>query len=92
MKLKLTLATMLALISGHSSANVASLSRAIEADYAQNLEALFKHFHANPELSGREIKTAARVADELRKLGFSVTTGVGGTGVVAVMKNGGAKR
>lgn len=91
MKLKLTLATMLALISGHSSANVASLSRAIEADYAQNLEALFKHFHANPELSGREIKTAARVADELRKLGFSVTTGVGGTGVVAVMKNGGGE-
>lgn len=92
MKFKLTIAAMLALTGSHLSASVATaqsdLSSAIAADYEQNLETLFKHFHANPELSGREEKTAARLAAELRALGFDVTTGVGGTGLVAVMKNG----
>ena len=92
MKLKLTIAAILALTGGHWPANAAAaqpdLSSAIEVDYAKNLEALFKHFHANPELSGREQKTSARLATELRGLGFDVTTGVGVTGVVAVMKNG----
>src|SRR5439155_1101977 len=44
--------------------------------------------HANPELSLLEVKTAARLADEARKLGFEVTERVGGTGVVCVLKNG----
>ncbi|MCX8090270.1 MAG: amidohydrolase [Verrucomicrobiae bacterium] len=49
---------------------------------------LYRHFHANPELSGHEIKTAARLAAELRDAGYDVTTGVGGHGVVAVLTNG----
>src|SRR4030095_758346 len=49
---------------------------------------LYKHLHANPELSFHEEKTAARVADELKRAGYEVTTGVGGHGVVAVLKNG----
>jgi hippurate hydrolase len=64
------------------------LRQAIAADYETNLEALFLHFHANPELSNREVETAARLAEELRSLGYDVTEGVGGTGVVALLRNG----
>ena len=60
----------------------------IAADYKANLAALFDHFHRNPELSHREFKTAERLAKEIRALGYDVTEKVGGTGVVAVMKNG----
>jgi hippurate hydrolase len=49
---------------------------------------LYKHLHANPELSFHEEKTAARVAEELKRAGYEVTTGVGGHGLVAVLKNG----
>jgi amidohydrolase len=52
------------------------------------LMALYRHLHANPELSLQEVKTAARLADEARAAGFEVTEKVGGTGVVAVLKNG----
>ena len=51
-------------------------------------EALYIHFHRNPELSLRETATAARLATELTQLGYAVTTGVGGTGVVGVLNNG----
>src|SRR5262249_11356194 len=44
--------------------------------------------HQHPELSGHETRTAALLADRLRELGYQVTENVGGTGVVAVMKNG----
>lgn len=64
------------------------LSKVIENDYDNYLGPLFKHFHANPELSTVENQTAARMAKELQSAGFTVTTGVGGTGVVAIMKNG----
>ncbi|MDX2233322.1 MAG: amidohydrolase [Hyphomonadaceae bacterium] len=66
----------------------ASLSADIERDYRANLEKLFIHFHRNPELSYRETRTAARMAQELRALGLQVTERVGGTGVVAVLRNG----
>src|SRR3989454_5471965 len=52
------------------------------------LDALYIDLHKNPELSLKEQRTAARMADELRKLGYEVTTGVGGTGIVAVLRNG----
>lgn len=59
----------------------------IAAVYPQ-VEALYLDLHRNPELSYHEEKTAAKIADQLRKLGYDVTTGVGGTGVVGVFKNG----
>jgi amidohydrolase len=65
-----------------------SLREAITADYAEYLQPLYEHFHANPELSFREFETAARLATELREIGFEVTEGVGETGIVAVMTNG----
>ena len=49
---------------------------------------LYKHFHQTPELSNHEVQTAARLAEELKKAGFETTTGVGGDGVVAILKNG----
>ena len=66
----------------------ASLRASIQADYDDHLGSLFDWFHRNPELSGLEINTAARMANELRALGYQVTEGVGGTGVVAVLTNG----
>ena len=65
-----------------------ALDAAVRADYQANLGSLFDHFHTHPELSGQEVQTAARMAQELRALGYSVTEGVGGTGVVAVLENG----
>jgi amidohydrolase len=59
----------------------------VEAIYPK-MESLYLDLHRNPELSLHEEKTAAKMADELRHLGFDVTTGVGGTGVVGVLKNG----
>jgi hippurate hydrolase len=53
-----------------------------------SLMALYRDLHANPELSMQEVKSAAKLAAEVKKLGFEVTTGVGKTGIVAVMKNG----
>src|SRR5687768_4612449 len=47
-----------------------------------------RHFHQYPELSNREIKTAAIVADHLKKLGIEVQTGVAKTGVVGLLKPG----
>ncbi|MFY0639000.1 M20 metallopeptidase family protein [Maricaulis maris] len=65
-----------------------ALRTAITADYDGYLEELYQHFHAHPELSHQEFETAARLAAELEALGFDVTEGVGGTGIVAVMENG----
>jgi amidohydrolase len=65
-----------------------ALRQAVAADYDAYLGNLYEHFHANPELSFMEFETAARLAQELRDLGFEVTEAVGETGVVAVMENG----
>jgi len=65
------------------------LNAAIKTDYDRSLGKLWDYFHRNPELSYVETKTAARMAQELRSVpGWTVTEGVGGTGVVAVFKNG----
>ena len=50
--------------------------------------ALYVDLHQHPELSGVEVQTAAKLAAQLRALGYAVTEHVGGTGVVAVLKNG----
>jgi amidohydrolase len=59
----------------------------LQQEYPSLFE-LYKHLHAHPELSLHEQQSAARVAEELRKAGFEVTTGVGKHGVVGVMRNG----
>ena len=53
-----------------------------------DLETLYKDLHSHPELSMQETRTAGLAADWLRKLGYEVTTGVGKTGVVGLLRNG----
>src|SRR3954470_5516104 len=53
-----------------------------------DLEALYKDVHSHPELSMQETRTAALAADRLHAAGYEVTTGVGGTGVVGLLRNG----
>jgi len=77
----------LAVMTGPSFAGD-ELKQAVARDYQDHLSSLFVHFHQNPELSHQEHKTAARLAKEITAAGFDVTTGVGGTGIVAIMKNG----
>jgi amidohydrolase len=48
----------------------------------------YRDLHQTPELSFHEEKTAAKLAAELRAVGAKVTTGIGGTGVVAILENG----
>jgi hippurate hydrolase len=59
----------------------------VDAVYA-DADALYQSLHRQPELSGHEEKTAATLAAGLKALGYEVTTGVGRTGVVGVLKNG----
>jgi hippurate hydrolase len=63
------------------------LQDAIEADYTY-LDSLFKHLHANPELSMQEFKTSDRLAEELSSLGYDVTRDINTTGLVGVLRNG----
>lgn len=57
-------------------------------DLVGTLEGIYKDIHANPELSMQERRTAGIAANWLREQGYEVTEGVGGTGVVGVLRNG----
>src|SRR5271155_576541 len=65
----------------------APASKEVEAAYPEAL-ALYLDLHENPELSAHEVQTAAKLAGRLRALGYEVTEHVGGTGIVAILKNG----
>ncbi|ALJ14730.1 peptidase M20 [Sphingopyxis macrogoltabida] len=69
------------------AAEKAAISRRLDTEYPQ-LDALYKDLHRHPELSHQEVRTAAKLAAEMRRLGFEVTEGVGGTGIVAILRNG----
>jgi amidohydrolase len=62
-------------------------SKEVEAAYP-DAHALYLDLHQNPELSSHETQTATKLAGRLRGLGYEVTEHVGGTGIVAVLKNG----
>jgi len=85
--MKLAIATLIAAMTLPTPAAAAALKDAIAADMPQ-LMTLYRDLHANPELSMQEVRSPAKLAAEVRKLGFQVTEKVGKTGVVAVMKNG----
>lgn len=68
-------------------AHAADLEKPVASDYPY-LFSLYKHLHTHPELSFKEVETAKRIGDELELAGFTVTRQFGGTGLVAVMKNG----
>ncbi len=69
------------------SSGEASLSTEVNAVYPQ-VQTLYVDLHEHPELSGHEVNTSATIAAKLRALGYEVTEHVGGTGVVAVLRNG----
>ena len=86
------LATLAALATGDCAAmdvavQKAAVDRNLDAGYPR-LDALYKDIHANPELAFHETRTAALLAARMRTDGFEVTEHVGGTGVVAVYRNG----
>ena len=59
----------------------------VDAIYPE-IEKLYMDLHRNPELAFHEQRTAATLAARIKALGFEVTTGVGGTGLVAILRNG----
>ena len=84
----------LALLASTSAANAADIAgtrvaidRGLDTQYP-HIEALYKDIHSHPELGFQETRTAALLAEEMRKLGYDVTEHVGKTGVVAILKNG----
>ena len=75
----------------HAELDIAKLKSTIatsfESDYPK-LDALYKDIHAHPELAFKEVKTAEKLAAEMRAIGFEVTEHVGKTGLVAIYRNG----
>jgi len=65
----------------------AAIDREFDAQYP-HLDALYKDIHSHPELAFQETRTAAKLAGEMKALGYEVTEGVGNTGVVAIYRNG----
>ena len=75
---------------GHVHAQAVSETE-LAAQFTQrwpDLRALYEDIHAHPETAFRETRTAALLAGRMRALGFTVTEGVGRTGIVAVYRNG----
>lgn len=74
-----------------SSAHAAGLPPEMRAQLDNmfpSVEALYQDLHRTPELAFQEHQTAKKLAERAKALGFDVTTGVGGAGVVAILKNG----
>ena len=80
------------MVCGAVVAAALSLCRAVTANEVDDVypaaRALYLDLHQHPELSGQETQTAAKLAQRLRAVGFTVTEHVGRTGVVAVLVNG----
>ncbi|MCU0869907.1 MAG: amidohydrolase [Burkholderiales bacterium] len=69
------------------AALIARASAVVDADTPRLVE-MFKDLHEHPEIGFTEVRTAGIVARELRAAGFTVTEGIGRTGVVGVLANG----
>jgi hippurate hydrolase len=78
---------VLSLASGNAALAGAQAAPEIAA-LEPELERLYKDLHEHPELAFHEERTASTLAERLRALGFEVTTGVGQTGLVAILRNG----
>ena len=74
------------LFTGIASAQVPN-SKEIDSVYPQ-AHAFYIDIHEHPELSGHEMQTAQKLAQHLRSAGYEVTERFGGTGIVALLKNG----
>ncbi len=78
---------IMGLLSISINLNAQTTEETIDKMYPK-LEELYIHLHQNPELSLQEEETSKRIAQELRDLGYKVTEGIGGYGVVGVLENG----
>jgi amidohydrolase len=85
--MRLTYGFLLVMLTAFACAQTPARSGEVESVYPA-ARSLYLDLHQNPELSSRETQTAAKLASRLRDLGYTVTENVGGTGVVAVLKNG----
>ncbi len=88
MKIQSSFILMITIMLTSNIVKASNLSESINKDYQEHLAPLWDHFHRNPELSLMEHKTAKHLAKELSSIGYKVTENVGGTGIVAIMKNG----
>jgi hippurate hydrolase len=84
--MKLAKLLLLASLAGSALAQLPA-SKEVEAVYP-DAHALYVDIHEHPELSSHETQTAAKLASRLRGLGYEVTEHVGGTGIVAILRNG----
>jgi amidohydrolase len=78
---------LLAFLATAAYGQTAPSSKEVDSVYP-DVHALYLDLHQNPELSSHEIQTAAKLAGRLRDAGYEVTEHVGGTGIVAILKNG----
>ena len=84
--MKYSIATVLSLMLS-STVLADTLSESVKQQMPQ-LMTVYQDLHQYPELSSEEVKTAKKLAKQAKALGFQVTEQFGGTGVVAVLKNG----
>ena len=85
--MKLIRSFLLAMLAASAWAQTSALTTEVDTAYP-DAYALYLDLHQNPELSSHETQTATKLAGKLRDLGYTVTEHVGGTGVVAILKNG----
>src|SRR3712207_1773259 len=85
----LTVSVVICLPVAHSAQDSSPLAGEIDRVANETMPMVVawrRDFHQHPELGSREFRTSKIIADELRKLGYEVTTGVARTGVVATLK------
>ena len=78
------LSALLPVAASARSPDVESLTASVQA----NVQAWRRDLHQHPELGNHEVRTAAKVAEHLRSLGLQVRTGIGPTGVSAILRGG----
>ncbi len=88
--MKLTYSFLLVMLTAIAWAQTSSPTAEVQTVYPE-AHALYVDIHEHPELSSHETQTAEKLAGHLRDLGYAVTEHVGGTGVVAILKNGGGR-
>ncbi len=85
--MKLTYSFLAVMLTTVAWAQTSAPNAEVQTVYPE-AHALYLDLHQNPELSSHETQTAEKLAARLRDLGYTVTEHVGGTGVVALLKNG----
>jgi amidohydrolase len=88
---KLPVILSIALLASSAMASDSTRDAGLVPEFAKiqpDLEALYRDLHQHPELAFHEVRTADQLAKRLKALGYEVTTGVGKTGIVAVLRNG----